>query len=82
MAKARLTGVATSGTWCAPTLLGALFVAVQLTVDSALGASAGCFFGRMADGRWSPRDHMGCLQDPKANRRPAAQDVHGGPGSF
>ncbi|SCF06927.1 Threonine/homoserine/homoserine lactone efflux protein [Micromonospora viridifaciens] len=36
-------------------LLGGLFVAVQLTVDVALGAGAGRLAGRLADGRWSRR---------------------------
>ncbi|MFJ8578343.1 LysE family translocator [Micromonospora sp. NPDC093277] len=35
------------------TLLGALFVVVQLTVDIALGAGAGRLAGRMSEGRWS-----------------------------
>ncbi|MBO4138832.1 LysE family translocator [Micromonospora tulbaghiae] len=36
-------------------LLGALFVAVQLTVDLALGVGAGRFAGRWGDSRWSRR---------------------------
>ncbi|OWV09507.1 lysine transporter LysE [Micromonospora wenchangensis] len=36
-------------------LLGAIFVAVQLTVDVTLGAGAGRFAGRVTDGRWSRR---------------------------
>ncbi|WBB67681.1 LysE family translocator [Micromonospora sp. WMMD812] len=41
-------------------LLGALFVAVQLTVDIALGAGAGRLAGRLADGRWSRRINRIC----------------------
>ncbi|WP_307826048.1 LysE family translocator [Micromonospora humida] len=36
-------------------LLGAIFVAIQLTVDVTLGAGAGRFAGRVTDGRWSRR---------------------------
>ncbi|RLQ05596.1 LysE family translocator [Micromonospora sp. BL1] len=36
-------------------LLGAMFVAVQLTVDLALGVGAGRFAGRWGDSRWSRR---------------------------
>ncbi|MEW2383845.1 LysE family translocator [Micromonospora sp. NPDC047707] len=41
-------------------LLGALFVAVQLTVDIALGAGAGRLAGRVTDGRWSRRINRIC----------------------
>ncbi|MEU2615458.1 LysE family translocator [Micromonospora sp. NPDC007271] len=41
-------------------LLGGLFVAVQLTVDVALGAGAGRLAGRLADGRWSRRINRVC----------------------
>ncbi|TDC21525.1 LysE family translocator [Micromonospora sp. 15K316] len=41
-------------------LLGALFVAVQLTVDIALGVGAGRLAGRLADGRWARRINRIC----------------------
>ncbi|MEU5675186.1 LysE family translocator [Micromonospora sp. NPDC047762] len=41
-------------------LLGAIFVAVQLTVDIALGVIAGRAAGRMTDGRWSRRINRIC----------------------
>ena len=41
-------------------LLGGLFVAVQLTVDVALGAGAGRLAARLADGRWSRRINRIC----------------------
>ncbi|MFD2764941.1 LysE family translocator [Micromonospora eburnea] len=41
-------------------LLGGLFVAVQLTVDVALGAGAGRLARRLADGRWSRRINRIC----------------------
>ncbi|MDM4719560.1 LysE family translocator [Micromonospora sp. WMMA1363] len=41
-------------------LLGALFVAVQLVVDIALGAGAGRLAARLADGRWSRRINRIC----------------------
>ncbi|MFU8875710.1 LysE family translocator [Micromonospora sp. SL4-19] len=41
-------------------LLGGLFVAVQLTVDIALGAGAGRLAGRLADGRWSRQINRIC----------------------
>ncbi|MEV5632912.1 LysE family translocator [Micromonospora tulbaghiae] len=41
-------------------LLGALFVAVQLTVDLALGVGAGRFAGRWGDSRWSRRVDRVC----------------------
>lgn len=41
-------------------LLGAIFVAVQLTVDIALGAGAGRLAGRLADRRWSRRINRFC----------------------
>ncbi|MBO4205574.1 LysE family translocator [Micromonospora echinofusca] len=41
-------------------LLGALFVAVQLAVDIALGVGAGRLAERMTDGRWSRRINRIC----------------------
>ncbi|WP_213454633.1 LysE family translocator [Rhizomonospora bruguierae] len=51
---------ATGNTTAQLVLLGAVFMAVQLTVDIALGAGAGRLAARLTDDRWSRRINRIC----------------------